>query len=89
MATVPTAPDTSAIEEVIKDLPMVVSESKAGYKTTEFWITIATAVAASTGGIPMPEKYQGFVAAAAAIAYILSRGVAKKGTPVVEPVASV
>lgn len=80
------ATDTNAVTAVIADVPEVVKESKAGYKTTEFWVTVVTAILVVLNGIPLPEKYEGAVVAALGAVYALSRGIAKKGVPVVEPV---
>jgi hypothetical protein len=84
-AVAPDRPET-AIDEVIAAIPTVVKESKAGYKTTEFWVTIAISGLTVLGGIPMPDKYNGLVVAALGAAYALSRGIAKKGIPAIEPV---
>jgi hypothetical protein len=78
------AADTDAINDVIGTLPAVVEESKKGYKTSEFWLAIATSVLVLLNGIPMPEQYEGFVIAALGAVYALSRGIAKKGVPHVE-----
>jgi hypothetical protein len=72
------------INEVIADVPMIVKESKAGYKTSEFWLTIAISAFTLLNGIPMPEKYEGFVIAAMGGLYALSRGLAKKGIAHIE-----
>lgn len=76
--------DTDAIEDVIATFPAVIEESKKGYKTTEFWLAVATSVLVLLNGIPMPEQYEGFVIAALGAVYALSRGIAKKGVPHVE-----
>lgn len=73
--------DTDAVEGVIEKLPEVIEESKAGYKTTEFWLTVVTSILVVLNGIPLPEKYEGFVVAALGAVYALSRGIAKKGIP--------
>jgi hypothetical protein len=70
--------------DLIESIPNVVKESKAGHKTTEFWLTVITSVLVVLNGIPLPEKYEGFVVAALGAVYALSRGLAKKGIPVVE-----
>lgn len=79
-------PDVDGLQDVLEHLPEVIKESKAGYKTTEFWLTIATSLLVVVDGIPMPDRYEGFVATALVVAYALSRGLAKKGIPSVEPV---
>lgn len=73
-----------AIEDAIESIPVLVKESKAGYKTTEFWVTIVTSLLVVLNGIPLPDKYGGFVVAALGAAYAISRGLAKKGVPAVE-----
>lgn len=75
------------VQEVIQDIPTVISETRTGYKTTEFWITVASALAVALDGVPIPDKYQGPVVGLIAAAYIISRGVAKKGVPDVKPEA--
>jgi hypothetical protein len=76
------APDTDALEGVLEAFPEVIKESKAGYKTTEFWVTIAGSAAALLGAVP--EKYQPIVLAVLGGAYAISRGLAKKGVPHIE-----
>lgn len=79
----------NAITEVVSEIPAVVKESKEGYKTTEFWVAIVISLLTVLNGIPMPEKYEGFVVAALGAAYAISRGIAKKGVAHVEPSAVV
>lgn len=79
------APDTHTIENVFNEIPLVVKESKAGYKTTEFWLVIATGGLTLLGTLPVPDHYKGVIAGALAGLYALSRGIAKKGVAVVEP----
>lgn len=78
--------DTPETRELVESIPTLVRESKAGYKTTEFWVGIILSLLVVLDGIPLPDKYEGVVAAALGAAYILSRGIAKKGVPVVEVV---
>lgn len=73
-----------SVTNVINAVPEVVKETKEGYKTTEFWLTVVTSVLVVLNGIPLPEKYEGIVVAALAALYTLSRGTAKQGIPVVE-----
>jgi hypothetical protein len=63
----------------------VISESKAGYKTTEFWVSVVVALLTVLDGIPLPEKFEGGVVTLIAVAYALSRGLAKQGVPAIEP----
>lgn len=78
--------DTDALQDAITHIPEIVKESKAGYKTTEFWLTVVLSILTVVNAIPLPEKYEGAVVAALGIAYALSRGFAKKGIPDVQPV---
>ncbi len=66
-------------------LNAIVKESKAGYRTTEFWVSVAVSLLTVLDGIPLPEKFEGAILAAIAVAYTLSRGIAKQGVPHVEP----
>jgi len=53
--------------------------AKPGWRTTEFWVSIATAVgtvAASAEG-SLPPRYAALASTVAAVAYALSRGLAK------------
>lgn len=68
-------------------LNLVVKESKAGYKTTEFWVGVVVALLTVLDGVPLPEKFEGGVVALIAVAYAISRGLAKNGVPHVEPPA--
>lgn len=65
---------------VVNEVPAVVKEVKAGYKTTEFWVAIATAILAQVGALHLPGKYGDTIATVSAVGlYILSRGAAKAG----------
>jgi hypothetical protein len=77
--------DANDAADVIAHVPAVIEETRKGYKTTEFWLVIVISVLTTLNGIPMPDKYEGFVVAALGVAYALSRGIAKKGVPAVEP----
>ena len=64
---------------------------KPGIKTTELLVTILTdvgVVASSLAGV-LPARYAAFAAAAATVAYSISRGIAKTGVTVTVPAASV
>ena len=80
------AAGTDALQDVIENIPAIVEESKAGYKTTEFWLTIVSSLLVVFDGIPLPEKFEGAYLAVVSAFYILSRGLAKKGVPRVTPV---
>lgn len=77
--------DTDAVTNVIYEAPEVVKETKEGWRTTEFWVTLVTAILVVLNGIPLPEKYEGAVVAALGAVYALSRGLAKQGIPSIEP----
>lgn len=59
-------------------------ETKKFYLTSEFWIAVAAIIGSLSGALPMPEKYEGAVAAIVAAAYAISRGLAKAGVNPVE-----
>lgn len=69
------------IEELFAEVPVLIKESKAGYKTTEFWLTIVTLVLLNVNLIPLPDSWQGIASAALVVVYAVSRGLAKKGVP--------
>lgn len=77
-------PQETAIEDFAELVPQIIKESKEGYKTTEFWLMVVISILTVVDGIPLPEKYEAAVVAALGVAYALSRGLAKKGVPVVE-----
>lgn len=87
------APDTQlvseplpGVREVVADLPTAIKETKAGYKTTEFWLTVAGLVALNLNGVilTLPDKYQALGSAVLAGLYAISRGQAKSGVPTIE-----
>lgn len=84
-ANTTTEGDATAITNVFNQAPEIFKESKAGYRTTEFWVTIAISLLTVLNGIPLPDKYEGFVVAALGAVYALSRGIAKHGQPSIEP----
>lgn len=69
--------------EVYADVLPIVKETKAGWKTTEFWLTVAGAVFVNVGPA-VPDKWQAILTAAMAAVYALARGVAKQGVPDVQ-----
>lgn len=79
-----TSRTSPAVEDVITHVPDVIKESRDGWKTTEFWLAIVTGILVQIDAIPLPDKYEGWVATALVVAYALSRGLAKQGVPVVE-----
>jgi len=68
---------------------MTSSETKPGYLTTEFWVTILTLVLNNLSALPVPDKYQGLINVFLPVAYVLARGLAKQGVPNSTPVALV
>jgi hypothetical protein len=69
------------IEDLFSELPILFKESKAGYKTTEFWLTVLTMVLLNVNLIPLPDSWQGIASAALVVVYAISRGLAKRGVP--------
>lgn len=55
--------------------------SRPGWKTTEFWLTVATAVAAMLATVAdlVPAEMAGMLIAISNGLYAISRGLAKKG----------
>lgn len=83
-------PDTvEELTELQKSLPVVVAETKKGYKTTEFWFTIITSLAVVFNGIPAPESKEGYIIAFIAGLYAVARGLAKRGSPETKPLGEV
>lgn len=70
--------------ETVEDLPKVIKETKAGYKTTEFWAVIAAALTVAFTDVPLPDDTKGLVLAALAGVYAAARALSKKGVPSVE-----
>lgn len=63
-------------------VPQVIEETKAGYKTTEFWLVLAYEAVTLSGAVHIPGTLGKAIATAAGIvAYVLSRGIAKAGVP--------
>lgn len=76
------------LEGVLEAIPVLYEETRKGWKTTEFWLTVASLVAVNASGVVMtlPDKYQAIASAIIGGLYVVSRGVAKKG--VAAPVAA-
>jgi hypothetical protein len=73
------------IDYLLEAEPAVVKEAKAGYKTTEFWLTLVAAILTQVGALHLPGKYGDTIATVALLAsYALSRGIAKSGVAHVE-----
>lgn len=80
---------TPIAHELLGDVPAVVKESKAGYKTTEFWLALLLILLTQLGALHLPGHYGATITTlAAGGAYILSRGLAKSGVTHVEPSAA-
>lgn len=79
----PDVPTQEQAEDLVHALAPVVKESKAGYKTTEFWLAVAGLVAVNANGLIMtlPDRYQAIATAVIGGLYVISRGVAKSGVP--------
>lgn len=63
------------------DVGILISEAKAGWKTTEFWITVVMLILNNVSALPIPDKYQGLINVVMPAIYALSRGLAKHGIP--------
>jgi len=68
------------VPDAEKTVAAVVTETKAGYKTTEFWGVLAVGVLDVVTQIPMHDKLWASVIAGA---YAVARGLAKGGVPFV------
>ena len=69
---------TVAAGALVNDANVVFKEVKAGYKTTEFWVAGAVIVLSQIGALDLPGHYGTTITtAAAAAAYVISRGLAK------------
>lgn len=71
-----TEPTATPLEDDIHSIPLVVKETKAGYKTTEFWASVAIAALDVASQIPTKDK---LVATVIVAAYSIARGFAKAG----------
>lgn len=58
-------------------------ETKAGYKTTEFWASAAGLAALNLNGLvlTLPDKWQAIGSVVIVGLYAISRGLAKNGVP--------
>lgn len=73
------------LQPVADALPEIVKETKAGWRTTEFWLALVSSVGIALGAVPTPHDTQGYALAVIVALYAIARGLAKKGIPVVEP----
>lgn len=74
------------VQHALEALPLIYTETRAGYKTTEFWLTVAGLAALNLNGVilTLPDKWQAVGTAVLAGLYAISRGFAKKGIPAVD-----
>lgn len=77
----PNVIDPDTLEPAINT---IITESKAGYKTTEFWVTIVVSLFAVVDPASLPDWAQTALLGVAAAAYAVSRGLAKAGIPHVD-----
>jgi hypothetical protein len=69
-------------QQLVYDVQGGFKEAKAGYKTTEFWLSGIVIVLSQVGALDLPGQYgKTITTAAATVAYALSRGFAKSGVP--------
>jgi hypothetical protein len=68
--------EPTPLEDAIHSAPLIVKETKAGYKTTEFWASLAIAALDVASQIPTKDK---FVATLLVVGYSIARGLAKAG----------
>jgi hypothetical protein len=75
------------VEGLVPVATEVVKETKAGYKTTEFYLTILGSLLTAVGAIPTPHDAKGFIVAGLVALYAVSRGLAKNSVPNITPSA--
>jgi hypothetical protein len=78
------AAESVELEPAKEFIQAAVKESKSGYRTTEFWLTILGSLAVVFNGVPAPESKEGYIVAGLLAVYAVARGLAKKGVPVVD-----
>lgn len=76
--------DQPIVTELVSNVPLAISETRRGWKTSEFWGVIAAAFA-SLGPIDVSDKNKLLVTGLAAL-YAIARGLAKAGVPNASPV---
>jgi hypothetical protein len=61
-------------------VPVKPVPAKPGWQTTEFWVTVLTAVGATAAAATdnLPPRYAALASTIAVVAYALSRGLAKR-----------
>jgi hypothetical protein len=60
-------------------------ETKAFWRSSEFYVTIGVILTAISGAFSSNHRVQGIIVAAAGVAYTISRGIAKSGSPYIDP----
>lgn len=73
------------LEPLQAAFPEIVKETKAGWRTTEFWLTLVSAVGVAVGVVPTPHDTKGYALVVLVALYAVARGLAKKGVPSIEP----
>lgn len=73
------------LEPLQASLPEIIKETKSGYKTSEFWLTIVGSISVATGLVPTPVDTKGWALVALVALYCIARGLSKKGVPSIEP----
>jgi hypothetical protein len=66
--------------EQVAIIPAKAAPAKPGWQTTEFWITVLTAVGATAAAATdnLPPRYATLATTISVVAYALSRGLAKR-----------
>ncbi len=74
---------TQVAKPVVVETEPVIGETKPGYKTTEFYLTVATAIGilATALASALPARWAAIATAVSIAAYAISRGQAKQGVP--------
>lgn len=69
----------SSVEEIIKEAKMDTATGKPGWKTTEFWMNVATQIGVLWGAVQgfVPPKVAAIVSIVGAAVYTVARTVAK------------
>lgn len=89
IGTSPPVRDDYDTENLGPAIDVIVKETKAGYKTTEFYVALGASVLTILEAYPVPDNIKGIIVGAIAAIYVISRGLAKQGVPEVETSASV
>lgn len=76
--------DQPIVNELVRDVPLDIQETRRGWKTSEFWGVIVAAFA-TVGPIDVADKNK-VIIAGLAVLYAIARGLAKAGVPNASPV---